>query len=86
MPSAVVLINCEIGKEQEIVDRVCSLGGVEKAYLVYGVYDIVAILTAATVDGLEATLMQKVRTLPGVKSTMTLMISRDCTSAVKLTQ
>jgi hypothetical protein len=30
-------------------------------------------------EGLEAALMTKVRGLPGVKSTMTLMISRDCT-------
>jgi DNA-binding Lrp family transcriptional regulator len=79
MPSAVVLINCDIGKEQEVTDSICSLGGVEKAYLVYGVYDVVAILTAATMDGLEATLMRNVRSLPGVRSTMTLMISRDCT-------
>jgi DNA-binding Lrp family transcriptional regulator len=80
MPSAVVLINCEIGKEKEIIDRICSLGGVEKAYLVYGVYDIVAIITGATLEGLEATLMQKVRSLPGIRNTMTLMISRDCTT------
>jgi DNA-binding Lrp family transcriptional regulator len=78
MPSAVVLINCEIGREQEVIDSVCALGGVEKAYLVYGVYDVVAILTAATMDGLEATLMRSVRSLPGVRNTMTLMISRDC--------
>jgi DNA-binding Lrp family transcriptional regulator len=78
MPSAVVLINCEIGRENEIVDLICSLDGAEKAYLVYGVYDIVAIITASTVEGLEAILMQKVRSLPGIKTTMTLMISRDC--------
>jgi DNA-binding Lrp family transcriptional regulator len=78
MPSAVVLINCDIGREQEVIGSVCALGGVEKAYLVYGVYDIVAILTAATMDGLEATLMRSVRSLPGVRNTMTLLISRDC--------
>jgi DNA-binding Lrp family transcriptional regulator len=86
MPSAVVLMNCEIGKEQEIVDRVCSLSGVEKAYVVYGVYDVVAILTASTMEGLEATLMQKVRSLPGVRSTMTLMISRECTERSVIVQ
>jgi len=83
MPSAVVLINCEIGKEQEVVDMVCSLGGVEKAYMVYGVYDLVAVVTAATLEGLEAILIQKVRPLPGVRSTMTLIISKDCTAAAR---
>ncbi len=78
MPSAVVLINCDIGKEQDVIDSVCALEGVEKAYLVYGVYDVVAVLTAATIDGLEATLMKSVRSIPGVRNTMTLMISQDC--------
>jgi DNA-binding Lrp family transcriptional regulator len=78
MPSAVVLINCEVGSETSVVDQVCAVEGVEKAYLVYGVFDIVAIITSATMDGLEGALMQKVRTIPGVRRTMTLMISRSC--------
>ncbi|MBI0583167.1 MAG: Lrp/AsnC family transcriptional regulator [Methanomassiliicoccus sp.] len=78
MPSAVVLMNCEVGSETDIVNSVCAVEGVEKAYLVYGVYDVVAIITSSTMEGLEGTLMTKVRTLPGVKGTMTLMISREC--------
>lgn len=78
MPSAVVLINCEVGKEAPVADSVCAIEGVERAYIVYGVYDVVAIVDSPTMEGLEATLITKVRTLPGVRSTMTLMISRDC--------
>ena len=79
MPSAVVLINCEVGKEASVADSICAIEGAEKAYIVYGVYDVVAIIDAVTMEGLEAALMTKVRSLPGVRSTMTLMISRDCT-------
>jgi DNA-binding Lrp family transcriptional regulator len=78
MPSAVVLINCEVGSETSVVDQVCAVEGVEKVYLVYGVFDIVALITSATMDGLEGALMRKIRTIPGVKRTMTLMISRSC--------
>jgi DNA-binding Lrp family transcriptional regulator len=79
MPSAIVLINCEVGKEGDIINSLCAVEGVERAYLVYGVYDIVVLITSPTMEGLESTLMAKVRALPGVRSTMTLMISRDCT-------
>lgn len=79
MPSAIVLINCEVGKEGDIVNSICAVEGVERAYLIYGVYDVVAIITSSTMEGLESTLMAKVRSLPGVRSTMTLMIIRDCT-------
>jgi DNA-binding Lrp family transcriptional regulator len=79
MPSAVVLINCEVGREEETLASVCALEGVEKAYLLYGVYDILAVITVGTMDGLEGLLVRKVRSLPGIKSTITLMISRDCT-------
>ena len=82
MPGAVVLLNVEAGMEGEVVQRVCALEGVEKAYLVYGVYDVAVIVASETMEGLEALLMQKVRSLPGVRNTMTLLISRDC-SAVR---
>lgn len=78
MPSAVVLINCEVGTEMSIAESVCAVEGVERAYTVYGVYDVVAIVDSPTMEGLEAALMTKVRTLPGVRSTVTLMVSRDC--------
>jgi DNA-binding Lrp family transcriptional regulator len=81
MPSAVVLINCEVGKEASIVQSICAVEGVEKAYIVYGVYDVVAIIDSPTMEGLEAALMSKVRALPGIKNTVTLMVSRDCMRA-----
>jgi DNA-binding Lrp family transcriptional regulator len=81
MPSAVVLINCEVGKEASIVHSICAVEGVEKAYIVYVVYDVVAVIDSPTMEGLEAALMSKVRALPGIKNTVTLMVSRDCMRA-----
>jgi DNA-binding Lrp family transcriptional regulator len=78
MPSAVVLINCEVGREASVTDSLCAIEGVERAYIVYGVYDVVAIIDSPTMEGLEAALMTRVRSLPGVRGTVTLMVSRDC--------
>lgn len=84
MPSAIILINCEVGKEVEVAKALCEIQGTERAYIVYGVYDIVVKLTAETMDGLEATVMKKVRSLPHVRTTITLIVSRDCGAEEKL--
>ncbi|MEM3807420.1 MAG: Lrp/AsnC ligand binding domain-containing protein, partial [Nitrososphaerota archaeon] len=50
MPIAFVLINTEIGAEEEVVKQIKKLPAVKEAYLVYGVYDIVAKVEAETMD------------------------------------
>jgi len=52
MPLAFVLINAEIGSESEILKELRKMEHVKEAYLVYGVYDIVAKVEADTMDKL----------------------------------
>jgi len=76
--SAIVLANTDIGKEASVLDKMCSLDHVVEAYLVYGVYDIIAIVEAETMDDLEAIITGRVRSIPGLRSTLTLVISKKC--------
>jgi DNA-binding Lrp family transcriptional regulator len=78
MPTAIVLINSEIGKEMDILNELCKMPEVEKAFLVYGVYDVVARVRAETMDQLESSVTTKVRKLKGIRSTLTLIVSREC--------
>ncbi|MCU0861939.1 MAG: Lrp/AsnC ligand binding domain-containing protein [Methanomassiliicoccales archaeon] len=78
MPAAIVLINSEIGKEMEILDHLCRMPEVERAFLVYGVYDVVAKVKAENMELLEGTITDKVRKLKGIRSTLTLIVSREC--------
>lgn len=78
MPAAIVLINSEIGKEMDILRELCKLPEVEKAFLVYGVYDVVAKVKAETMDELESSVTTKVRKLKWIRSTLTLIVSREC--------
>jgi DNA-binding Lrp family transcriptional regulator len=41
MPMAFILINSEIGAEEAVLNSLRDLAGVEEAYIVYGVYDII---------------------------------------------
>ena len=78
MPAAIVLINSDIGKEMDILNELCKMPEVEKAFLVYGVYDLVARVRAETMEKLEDTITLKVRKLKGIRSTLTLVVSREC--------
>jgi len=78
MPKAIVLINAEIGKENEILQELCKLPEVERALLVYGVYDLVANLEADTMEKLEDAITLKIRRIAGIRSTLTLIVSRQC--------
>ena len=74
MPMAFVLINTEMGSEAEVLDALQKMGNVKEAYVVYGVYDIVAKVEADTVDALKDIITWKVRRLNKVRSTLTAMV------------
>jgi len=74
MPLAFVLINAEIGSEAEVLKELKKLSNVKEAYLVYGVYDIVAKVEAEAMDSLKEIIATKVRKLNKVRSTLTMMV------------
>jgi DNA-binding Lrp family transcriptional regulator len=78
MPKAIVLINAEIGKENDTLQELCKISEVERALLVYGVYDLVANLQAETMEELEDAITLKIRRIAGIRSTLTLIVSRQC--------
>jgi len=53
MPTAFVLINTEIGAEEEILNELSKVPNVKEAYVVYGLYDIVAKVEAETMNKLK---------------------------------
>ena len=67
MPMAFVLINAEIGSEDAVVKELKAVANVKEAYMVYGVYDIVAKVSADTMDKLKEIITWKVRRLNKVK-------------------
>jgi DNA-binding Lrp family transcriptional regulator len=74
MTRAIVLINSDLGTEKEIVNRIKMVPNVKEAHIVYGVYDIVAMVEAETAQLLKGTVQQWIRTIEGIKSTLTMMV------------
>ncbi len=74
MPMAFVLINAEIGSEDAVVKELKAASNVKEAYMVYGVYDIVAKVAADSMDKLKEIITWKIRRLNKVKSTLTMIV------------
>ena len=77
MPKAFVLINVESGSEEEVLEEIKKIEGVEEAYYSYGVYDIIAKIKAETMAKLRETVTQKMRTISKVRSTLTLIMMEE---------
>jgi len=73
LPLAFVLINAEIGGEQEVIKALKTIKNVKEAHLVYGVYDIVAKVEADTMDKLKEIITWNIRRLDKVRSTLTMI-------------
>jgi len=74
MPIAFVLINTEIGSESEVVKVLRDVEGVDEAYSVYGVYDIIAKVKADSMDKLKDIVTWRIRRLNKVRSTLTMIV------------
>ncbi len=74
MPLAFVLINAEIGSEDEVLKELRKMPNVKESYTVYGVYDVVAKVEAETMDKLKEVVTWKVRRLNKVRSTLTMIV------------
>ena len=74
MPKAFVLINTEIGSEADVLATMKKVEGVDEAFAVYGVYDIVATVKADTMDKLKEIVTWRIRRLDKVRSTLTMIV------------
>ena len=77
MPRAFVLINVESGSEDEVLQELNTVEGVEESYFSYGVYDIITKIKAETMDKLKELVTRRIRTLSKVRSTLTLIMMEE---------
>ncbi len=74
LPSAFVLINAEIGSEDDVLKALKTIPNVKEGYVVYGVYDIVARVEGETMEKLKDIVTWKIRRLDKVRSTLTMIV------------
>lgn len=68
-----ILLNCDLGAEEYIVDELKLMPNVKNAYLTFGAYDVIAEVHTESQDGFEKAI-STIRKLSRVVSTMTLNV------------
>ncbi len=71
---AISLINVEIGSTEDVMEQLLKIDGLSNAYMVYGVYDIVAIFEAESMEEIKKIVTWRVRRLTNIKSTLTCLV------------
>ena len=73
MSTAYVLINCDLGSEEQIIEDLKHLSDVKEVHGTFGAYDILAKVESDQIRTLRETLMSEIRKIRHVRSTLTLM-------------
>jgi DNA-binding Lrp family transcriptional regulator len=74
---AYVLFKVSSGTEREVAQKLIEFDEVRQADIVFGEYDVVAKMLTTDLDALEGFVSEKVRTVPNVLVTSTMIISRE---------
>ncbi len=74
MPSAIILLNTDVGTEKDVLKHLRSHECVEEAYAVHSVYDIVAKVKAESFGKLQEIIVGIKRSLPKTHSVITMLI------------
>ncbi len=74
MTIAYVLINSDLGYEEQIIEELKHISDVKEVHGTFGAYDILAKVESANVENLRDTISWKIRKLDRVRSTLTLMV------------
>jgi DNA-binding Lrp family transcriptional regulator len=77
MPRAYVLFNVGSGSEDQVLKEAQSIGGVQEAYVSYGVYDLVMKIKTESMEQLKDLISHRLRRIDNVRSTLTLILAEE---------
>jgi DNA-binding Lrp family transcriptional regulator len=82
LPIAFILLNSDLGSDQEIITKIKEILAVEKGLKyevqgVYGIYDIVVKIESENADHLRSVITNKIRKIEKVQSTLTMMVIEE---------
>ena len=72
MAQAFVLINCELGSEEQIISELKTFSDVKEVQGTFGAYDIIAEISSESIEKIRETITGKIRKIGKIRSTLTL--------------
>ncbi|MGA8543034.1 MAG: Lrp/AsnC ligand binding domain-containing protein [Thermoplasmata archaeon] len=73
METLYLLVEIDVGKADEVVRRMKSVPGVTEVQAVTGPFDLIVKVEAPHINEALDTVVHKIRRIPGIKSTETLV-------------
>ena len=75
MPTAYILVNTEIGAEKQVLKALKKIQGVEEAHSLWGVYDIIANVSAHNLEELKYIITSQIEKISKINSKLTMIIT-----------
>jgi DNA-binding Lrp family transcriptional regulator len=72
MKKAYVLINCQLGKEEETLLELRDFDSTKEAHGTFGAYDIIVEVSSDNAESLRQEITWKIRKIPSIRATLTL--------------
>jgi len=76
MEIAYIMIVSELGSEQHVIEKLLMIDEIKEVNRVWGAYDVVVKLVGPTSDAVRKIIMEKIRMIDGIRTTVSLMVSR----------
>ncbi|HEX2405712.1 MAG TPA: Lrp/AsnC ligand binding domain-containing protein [Nitrososphaeraceae archaeon] len=77
MPTAYILVNCTLGSEEKIISELTNLLDVKEVRGTYGVHDVFVKVKSNDTESMNNTITNKIRKVPGITSTVTLVVIEE---------
>ena len=74
MAEAYVLVNCDLGAEDDVIAGLKHIEQVKEVHGTFGAYDIIAKVEAESADQLREAITCKIRKMNKIRSTLTLTV------------
>ena len=72
MEIAYILIQCDLGSEENIIGEIMKIPEAKEVRGTYGIYDVFCKVVSDSKESLDETITNKIRKIPKIRSTITL--------------
>ena len=72
MEIAYILIQCDLGAEENIIKEIMAIPEVKEVRGTYGIYDVFCKVESDSKDKLDEVITNKIRKIPKIRSTISL--------------
>ncbi|MGI0026310.1 MAG: Lrp/AsnC ligand binding domain-containing protein [Nitrosopumilaceae archaeon] len=75
--TAYIMINCEVGYEESVIEQLRNIEGVKEIQGVLGNFDILARIEVSSIESLREIITSKIRKIENIRCTTTVICTKN---------